>query len=128
MDIIKYRKIYLKYNWGENHFSAIKQKVYGTYNVSNAFTHSTNHPLVLSGQAFWFNDNELCIGYELNTHPEIFRPIFSHKRQRLLDEVHSKIQNPCRFWNRIKRRYYYIISHIKNLPLDCVKHIVKFTY
>ena len=121
MDIIKYRKIYLNNNWGQNHFTAIKQKVSGTFNVYN-------HPLVLTGQAFWLNDNELCIGYEFNTNPEIFRPIFSHKRQRLLDGVHSNIPNPCAFWNRIKRRYYYIISHIKNLPLECVEHIVRFTY
>lgn len=133
MDVIKYRQIYLKYNWGQNHFDAIKQKVDGMYNVYNARAHGINHPflnhpLVLSGQAFWLNNNELCIGYELNTHPGIFRPIFSHKRQRLLDGVHSKILNPYRFWNRIKRRYFYIMSRIKNLPLECVKHIVKFTY
>lgn len=121
MDVIAYRKIYLAENWGLNRFNMVRHNA-----VRRAY--GTNHPLVLSGQAFWHTDNELCLGYELETNPDIFRPIFSHKRQRLLDGVHSQIVNPTQFWNRVKRRYYFAISRITKLPLECVICIVNYIY
>lgn len=123
MDIIKYRKMYLSGNGGNSRFIMIKHKV-----DYHGRTSHFAHPLVVSGGAFWVNDTELCLGYELNTNSTIFRPIFSHKRQCLLDELHSNIVNPTTFWNRVKRRYYFTISRVKKLPLECVIGIVTFIY
>ena len=99
-----------------------------------------NHPLVSSHKAYWINDHELCVGYELIENPEIFRPIFSHKRQRLLDRMHKfgknndeddkghTIDNPYKFWNKIKSKYFKEIYKIKKIPVECINYIVKFIW
>ena len=97
MDIIKYRKLYLEENWGQNRFYQI-------------------------------TDYEMCIGYKLTENPEIFRPIFSYKRQRLLDKVNKDIYNPINFWNKVKSKYFLTLSENKKIPLDCVKIIINFIY
>ena len=80
----KYRKWYLTENWQDNRFIMIKEKV----NISHYIFVSATPPKILSGEAFWITYNELCVGYYSEKNPDIFRPIFSHKRQRLLDKVH----------------------------------------
>tara|TARA_B110000093_G_C12583131_1_gene250861 strand:+ start:66 stop:452 length:387 start_codon:yes stop_codon:yes gene_type:complete len=127
MDIIKYRKMYLSENWGINQFVMVRKSV-GSGRTPHGHSSWTNHPFVSTGQAFWINDSELCVGYKMNTDPDVFRPIFSHKRQRLLDRVHSTIVNPSNFWNRVKWRYYFTLCHIKTLPLECADYIVEFMY
>ena len=79
----KYRKIILQENWGENKFSMVVERV----NVPRCFPcpYSVNfqksHPKILSGEAFWITHNKICIGYYYTTNLDIFRPIFSYKRQ-----------------------------------------------
>jgi hypothetical protein len=140
MNVTKYRKWYLEENWKNNEFIMIEEKV----DVPRCFpcpfsiNFQISHPRVLSGEAYWITHNKLCVGYELRKNPEIYRPIFSHKRQRLLDRLHkfneineedkgNTIDNPKKFWNIIKSKYFNSLSQIKKLPIDCINHIVMFT-
>lgn len=143
MDTLKYRKFYLCHNWGRNRF-IMKIKDVGDEYMREYPHHFTiecqkNHPLVLSGNAFWITHNQLCTGYVLDEKPEVFRPIFSHKRQRMLEEVHygeedddgNKVQNitnPYIFWNKIKTRYFLTIAEIKKLPVVCIDDIIMYLY
>ena len=145
MNSIKYRKWYLTENRQENKFTMIKEKV----NVLLCFPcpYSINfqrsHPKVLSGEAFWISHNELCIGYHSATNPDIFRPVFSYKRQRLLDKVHYNkedtdkekeekefpdysIINPNLRYAR--KKYLFGLVKKKELPMDCVKIILSFIH
>lgn len=135
MDVIKYRKWYLSNNWGENRFRMIKYGVeFKEIRIRNnhiiRLDFGRNHPLVFAKKAYWLNDRELCIGYELDNNPNIYRPIFSHKRQRLLDKVNLNIINPYKFWNKIKSEYFISLAKMysKVIPIDCVKYIVLFIY
>ena len=135
MDAIKYTKIYLERRRGLNKFTMVKiitNKVLTPHTTKsdNIFYHKHywSHPKVKSGEAFWVRDYELCVGYVLRKNTAIFRPIFSHKRQDLLNEVHLDITNPKKFWDNIKSRYYLELSKISNLPLECVGYIVTFMY
>jgi hypothetical protein len=144
MDNEKYRKWYLSENWGQNSFIMVTQSTLPRQHFSqDTWQHRVgnrwNHPLVNSGKAYWLNHQELCIGYELVENSEIFRPIFSHKRQRLLDRLHKydeinekdkghTIDNPYKFWNKIKTKYFNELYKIKCLPVDCVRNISKFIW
>jgi len=137
MDILKYRKLYLSENWGTNRFSML------TYNVNEDVlwnrvfntAYGSVHPLVLSGKAYWINEKELCIGYKLDENPEIYRPIFSHKRQRLVDKMNELMVKP-KFWNKIRTKYFNYLYKMKVklnekesiiLPILCIENIIKFT-
>ena len=131
----KYRKIFLENNWANNAFSLVKYKAdYKKYNVelsmfdNNISIYHKMHPLIKNGSAYWLNSHELCIGYISNIDPNIFRPIFSHRRQRILDTVNLDVKKSITFWNRIKSRYYYTIAHKKELPLDIIEYIVEYIY
>ena len=123
MDVIKYRKWYLCENWGTNEFVMVKHTV-DKYS-KKLFSFTNNHPRVLLGNAFWINNKELCIGYTMRGFNEIFRPIFSHKRQRILNKVNKNIINPIKFWNNIKSQYFMSLSKIRILPIDCINYIVE---
>jgi hypothetical protein len=139
MNAQKYHKIYLQ----KNKFVMIKEKI----NIPRCFPcpYSINfqrsHPKVLSGEAFWITHNKLCVGYnfETNTNTNIFRPIFSHKRQRLLDRIHkfnginktdkgNTIDNPKKFWNKVKSKYFIILFKVKKLPIVCIEKIINMIY
>jgi len=129
MDVIKYRKLYLSENWGENRFIMVTREVeHQRRGLTIDF--QTNHPKVLSGEAYWITHNKLCIGYVLDSNPGIYRPIFSHKRQRLLDKVNLNIIKPYKFWNKIKSNYFMSLVkiHSKKIPIECIKYIIMFTY
>jgi len=139
MDINKYRKLYLSENYGANRFRMITYYVeFKEIYIRKNYPHDwidgldfgRNHPMVLAKKAYWLNDSELCIGYELDNNPKIYRPIFSHKRQKLLDNVHLNIINPYKFWNKIKSTYFISLAkvHSKRIPIECIKNIVMFTY
>jgi len=130
MTIQKYRKWYLQQNWGQNRFRMIKYWV-GIQQIERTLLTTDlqrNHPWVLSGKAYWITHNTLCVGYELDNNPEIFRPIFSHKRQILLNMVNEKYQIKIwkKFWHRMKSKYLFELIKIKKLPMDCVNNILKF--
>ena len=140
MDIIKYRKFYLSENWGENRFTMLEFLVEltqiqfrqnnGITNLGFLYNSQTNHPKVLSGEGYWVTHNKLCIGYELDKNPEIYRPIFSHKRQRLLDKVNLNVVKPTLFWNKIKSKYFMSLAkvHSKKIPIECINNIVMFVH
>ena len=138
MNIEKYRKNYLQKNWGNNCFTMVKYKLNTTKMISRFFLQSLdetiiisnewNHPMVNSKKAYWINYNELCIGYKMKDNPTIFRPIFSHSRQRLLDRVNSNIPNPYMFWNKLKSRAFVELYKKKNIPTDIIYNIITFTY
>jgi hypothetical protein len=128
MNVTRYRKWYLSENWGSNRFTKITSLVGFKKRRKNQRRVDYNHPSVLSGHAYWVNDRELCVGYRLLSNPSVFRPIFSHRRQRLLDQVNAEILCPTNFWRAVRMRYWTTICNIKQLPLDCVDCIVRFIY
>ena len=135
MNVLLYRKLYLSENWGSNRFIQLKHPVVGVPRLqdwypssSTLFDNIQNHPFVTSGRAYWINDNELCVGYQLRTNPRVFRPIFSDKRQRLLNVVHTDLIHPSNFWRTVRMRYWQTVCLLKQLPLDCVDCIVRFIY
>ena len=143
----KYRKIILQENWGENKFSMVVERV----NIPRCFPcpYSVNfqksHPKILSGEAFWITHNKICIGYYYTINLDIFRPIFSYKRQRLLDNVHYgkeeddedydeednySVINPILRYARKKYMVafnkYIICLNNKKIPMDCVNIILSY--
>ena len=125
MNVIKFRKFLLQNNWGGNIFmKEIVKAEYWNYQGENQMHHRS----VFSGKAFWINNKELCTGYVMRKNPEIFRPIFSHKRQVLLNKVNLNIINPTKFWNKLKSKYFVTLSKKKEVPLECVKYIISFIY
>lgn len=134
MDIQKYRKWYLEENWGQNRFTMIEFYVEFPElrvirnNRIMTIDFQRNHPKVLSGEGYWITHNKLCIGYKLRENPEIFRPIFSYKRQRFLDKVNLDIKKSKKFWDKVKSKYFKQLCKIKKVPIECSKHIVNFIY
>lgn len=139
MDIRKYRTIVLCHNHETNKFQMIKYNIEHDVERNRVFktAYGRIHPLVLSKKAFWINKDELCIGYKLDTNPEIYRPIFSHSRQRILDKVHNEeidddgnknqnIRNPYKFWNKIKTKYFNTLYKKRELPTVCISRIIMF--
>ena len=135
-----YRKIVLVENWNNNQVIMVKKKV----NVPRCLPcpYSINfqrmHPMVLTEEAYWISHNELCIGYHSTTNPDIFRPVFSYKRQELLDKVHgNRKEDECddeeNGYSIIKpnlryarKKYLFGFVRKKELPMDCVKIILSF--
>lgn len=141
MDVLKYRHYCLSNNWGTNRFQMVLYHVGEDVAAGRVFEtpYGRNHPLVLDKKAFWFNKDELCMGYTLDSCPEVFRPIFSHSRQMMLDRVHDEeidedgnkeqnIRNPFKFRNKIKKRYYNALYHKRNLPPVCIRYIIMFLF
>ena len=125
MDIIKYRRWYL--SLFNNRFDKIMYKVESKYQWFKSCGIS-NHPLVLSRKAFWVTGSTLCVGYCLCSDPTIYRPVFSHKRQRLIDVLHFNLEKETsEFWRRIRRRYWYCLCKLR-VPIECVDCIVRFIY
>jgi len=134
MNSTLYRKYYLTENWSMNQFLMIKEKI----NVPSCYSYSLNfqisHPKVLSEEAYWISHNELCIGYHSSTNSNIYRPIFSYKRQKILDIVHYgegkeknkgyTIRNPNLKYAR--KKYLVGLDNAKKLPMDCVEVILSF--
>jgi len=130
MNIEKYRKWYLQENWAENRFKMIKYNI--TIDVIHNRVFNTAygrvHPLVSSGKAFWINNYELCIGYELLENSEIYRPIFSYDRQQILNKINMNIVNSKKFWNKVKSKYFITLFKVKNLPVVCIENIINMIY
>ena len=60
---------------------------------------------------------------------EIFRPIFSYKRQKFLDKINDSINNPNLRYARNK--YLFGIDNRrknKKLPMDCIENILSFIH
>ena len=140
MNAILYRKYYLKENWSTNEFEMIKEKI----NVPLCFPcpYSVNfqisHPKVLSGEAYWITHNELCIGYQSSVNSNVYRPIFSHERQKKLDIVHYGEEGEEGEKNKgdyihnnpnlkyARKKYIVGLDNAKKLPMDCIEVILSF--
>ena len=85
---------------------------------------SINHPLVNSGNAYWINRTTLCTGYKLAINNDVFRPIFSHKRQRIIDKFLPNIKFVVQ--KREKNRKYLEIIRIKKIPTYIIKLIIEY--
>ena len=94
MNAVKYRKWYLQENWKTNSF------IMKTYPIPPV---RINNHLILSEEAFQIGYTRLlCVGYEFRENMNVFRPVFSHKRQLLLDKVNFNIHRPIHFWNKYR--------------------------
>jgi hypothetical protein len=85
-----------------------------------------NHPFVNSGEAYWSNNTTLCLGYRLRNNPDIFRPIFSHKRQHNIDHFQNNIKRVVE--KRAEKRAFIELFKIKYLPRVIVEKIIKLAY
>ena len=134
MNLYKYREIYLNdftmkkvrtpqpriyYNWEEpNEISGVR-RIPG------------NHPWVNRRIAFWIGGQELCIGWILKDNPNIYRPIFSYKRNDLINKINRDIvlgTNVDKIWKKAKSRFFEQLCLIKKIPIFIVMQIVEFTY
>jgi hypothetical protein len=82
-----------------------------------------NHPLVKTRDAYWQNRTTLCIGYTLKANPSIFRPIFSHARQALIDKLLPSISLMVK--RREKSLTFMAIFKIKKIPKVIIDKIMK---
>jgi len=85
-----------------------------------------NHPLVNSNQAYWSNNTTLCLGYRLRNNPDIFRPVFNHKRQCNIDQFQNNIKRVVEKRNEI--RAFIELFKIKRFPRVLVEKIIKLAY
>jgi hypothetical protein len=127
MDISKYRRFVVKL-WGVGRdwigeYKSVEPRMTG----SEALDYFVpNHPLVNSGDAYWANAVTLCLGYSLLGANDIFRPIFSYKRQKMIDEFQRNIARIVK--KRNEKMAYVAIVKIKKLPLVLIDEIISFAY
>lgn len=136
MDTVKYRRLCLGRD--QNKFEMVKKVVDLNYNeksydgihwTSMTYDSQKNHPLVLSGNAFWQTNNELCIGYILVTNHDVFRPIFSHVRQRILDQINFVFPRYIiHFWEKYRKRSWGLLFKKKKLPIEIINIIINLAY
>ena len=126
MNLQKYRDIVINVARGAVHFSQWQTKClrvpahYYPQNFSN------NHPRVNKGDAYWTNNTTLVLGYLLVSNPSIFRPIFSHRRQDIINVFQSRI--PVIVHRRHKSRAFIELFKIKKLPRVLVEKIIYLVY
>jgi len=124
MDIQLYRKYLL--NWPLNYWDwdilKLSEKM-STHFYPDRYL-NRNHPLVISGNAYWINRKTLCLGYKLEIDNDIFRPIFSHKRQIMIDEFLPNIK--IAVYKREKNKKCLEIIRIKKLPTEVIHLIMSY--
>ena len=131
MDITKYRQHVVNSSYvGDIHFkNDLWEKVFLFVPLHLRLRydgiHAYNHPLVNSGEAYWSNNTTLCLGYRLRNNPDIFRPIFSHKRQHNIDHFQKDIFSAAEMvvW---RRGTFIELFKIEILPEDIIKFILKY--
>lgn len=129
MNSTTYRKFYIN----GNEFRMIKEiiKVPRCLPCPYSAKFQRIEPRVLSDDAYWVSHNELCTGYHLYKNPNIFRPIFSYERQKILDKLHSSISNPN--FSYAAKKYLYELSNLNNnintlplLPRSCILIVIEY--
>tara|TARA_B110000091_G_C13655120_1_gene407124 strand:+ start:244 stop:651 length:408 start_codon:yes stop_codon:yes gene_type:complete len=132
MDISKYRRFVVKV-WSVDSDNGFARDWIGEYKSveprmigvnRNYFV--PNHPLVNSGDAFWANSVTLCLGYYMLGANDIFRPIFSYKRQKMINEFQRNIARVVK--KRNEKMAYVAIVKIKKLPLVLIDEIIRLAY
>lgn len=103
MNLFKYRKIILQ------DFNIVKVSVQEMF----------RERIPCSGDILWINSGEVCVGYQL--HGNIFRPVFPHERQKLIDQTLKELL--VTVW---QNKYKTELLKIEKLPIECVETIVTF--
>jgi len=87
------------------------------------------HPLVQKQQAYWIDDNTLLKGYKLKN-TNVFRPIFTFKREHQLKVVREDILKFAKIFSSRSRSYFYkkTLLEITLLPEDIINEIVSLTW
>lgn len=128
MDILTYRRIVV--NTDKNKY--FSKQIWNSENITvqpwwrYTDLHTTNHPLVNSHKAYWTNNTTLCIGYIMIDNNDIFRPIFSHKRQVMINEFQPNIAIAVK--KRSEKMAYIALLKIKKLPVVLVEEIINLIY
>ena len=116
MELSKYRKYIVNVNDNNNEYNffnpeweSVNMKV--PHWTQSSFTRSWdhNHQLINSGKAYWVDQTTLCLGYKLINNPVIYRPIFSHKRQKIINKFQKNISKVV-----LKREKYLIYMELLN--------------
>ena len=107
MNLFKYRKIILQ------DFKIVKVSVQEMF----------RERIQCSGGILWINSGEVCVGYQL--HGNIFRPVFPHERQKLIDQMLNELL-VTDFWKKQQNKYKTELLKIEKLPIECVETIVTF--
>lgn len=138
VDILDYRK-YILARSGENLNSNSTQLL--EMDIYNSYPHNPhdyleagagwyeNHPLVNKGLAFWVDKTNICIGYNIG---EVFRPIFSHARERQAYGVRKCIVLYAKIFASKARHALYkkelMELHNKKIPDEIIEHIAGYTW
>jgi hypothetical protein len=135
MDIIKYRKYIVNTdeNLGKEKYWIRKYKSVPQWKKNNAYSYLKtgdililNHPLVNSGEAYWSTNTKLCLGYKLEYNSNIFRPIFSYSRQKMINDFQDNINRIV--LKREEKRAYIAMAKMKKLPIVLVDNIIGMIY
>ena len=51
-----------------------------------------NHPLVVSGDAYWFDNKTLCLGYRLISNNNLTLPVFNNSKQVIINNFQKNIK------------------------------------
>jgi len=115
--VLQYRKYVL-----EVASQVLEMDIYNSY--PDKLYCKKNHPLVNKGLAFWVNKTYICTGYNIG---QIYRPIFSHKREQLSLDVRKDIVLYAKIFAANARDALYkkelMKLHNKKIPEVLVDHI-----
>ena len=134
MNLYKYREIYLN-DFTMQKIRTPQPRIYYNWDPTPGLPGvgriPGNHPWVNERIAFWIGGQELCIGWILKDNPNIYRPIFSYKRSKLISKINKHIilgTNVNKIWKKAKSRFFIQLCLIKKIPIYIVIQIVDFTY
>ena len=124
MDVLKYNRVVVNTNIGPARSWKSKYKSVPMRIFSSDPSHI--HPLVKSNDAYWVNSATLCVGYTMLDNGDIFRPIFNHMYQRMIDEFQPHIARAVN--KRAEKMAYLEVAKIKKLPIELVDEIISFAH
>lgn len=85
------------------------------------------HPLVGHGKGYWETDEFIVTGYSLKDIPDIYRPVFQHRRQKRLEKVHATITyHAAVFIARLRQNMAKRALLGSPLPIDVISLIGSF--
>ena len=98
MDFMDFKQYYLgrlfNHNETQSNWVQIKKNVdCGTRCFNNWYKKTNLHPIIQKGLGFWETDSVIVMGYKLRGHDDIICPIYSHKRNKLLNGVLNTIKD-----------------------------------
>ena len=133
MELSKYRKYIVNVNDNNNEYNFFNPEWESVNMNVPHWTHSSftrswddNHQLINSGKAYWVNQTTLCLGYKLINNPVIYRPIFSYKRQEIINKFQKNISKVV-----LKREKYLIymeLLKIKKFPIEIIDEFINILY